>query len=164
MNDLRDRIGKWYILWQQWTQTQVFQNHFHWSRSAKTTWGRMTSSLLLWPLIWLIISIHSYLPGYMAAVSTFLILLGSFSCSRKVTRFSPETTSPVHQRKEYLCSERFIRVQSYMYSGETRMHGRMLIQPRKLFPQILYSKHIYNTNKYITIKSWDFGHVPLRQK
>ena len=164
MNDLRDRTGKWYISMTAVDTNPGFPKSFPLKQVFQTTWGRMTSSLLLWPLIWLIISNHSYLPGYMAAVSTLLILLGSFSCSRKVTRFSPETTSPVHQRKEYLCSERFIHAQPYMYSGETRMHGRMLIRPRKWFPQILYSKHIYNTNKYITIKSWDFGHVPLRQK
>ena len=80
------------FLWQQWIQNQVFQIDFHWRWSSKTIWGRMTSSLLLGPLIWVIISTHSYLPGYMADVSILLILLGSFNCSRKVTRSSLETT------------------------------------------------------------------------
>ena len=138
------------FLWQQWIQNQVFQIDFHWRRSSKTTWGRMTSSLLLGPLIWVIISIHSYLPRYMADVSILLLLLGSFNCSRKVTRSSLETIRPVHQRKEYLCCQRFISVQSNMYSVETRMHWRMLTQPGKWFPQILYPNHLYNTHTHIT--------------
>ena len=58
----QNRVGDTF-LWQQWTQAQVFQNHFHWRWSSKTTWWRMTSSLLLGPLIWVIISIHSLVYG-----------------------------------------------------------------------------------------------------
>ena len=35
---------------------------------------------------------------------------------------------------------------------------------RKRFPEILYSKLLYNTNKHLTIRSWDSGQVVLRQK
>ena len=34
----------------------------------------------------------------------------------------------------------------------------------KRFPEILYSKPLYNTNKHLTIRSWDSGQVVLRQK
>ena len=141
----QNRVGDTF-LWQQWTQAQVFQNHFHWRWSSKTTWWRMTSSLLLRPLI----SVHSYIPGNMAIVSILLILLGSFSCSRKVIRSSLEPTRLVHQRKENLCCQRLTSVQSNMCSVETRTQGTMLIQLGKWFSQILYSNHLYNTNKYIT--------------
>ena len=46
--------------------------------------------------------------------------------------------------------QRLISVQSNMCSVETRTQETMLIQPGKWFPQILYSNHLYNTNKYIT--------------
>ena len=87
---------------------------------------------------------------YMAVVSILLIFLGLFNCSRKVIRSSLEPTGPVHQKKEYLCCQRFISVQSSMYSVETRMQVRMLIQPGKWIPQNLYSNHLFNTNKHIT--------------
>ena len=35
---------------------------------------------------------------------------------------------------------------------------------RKRFPEILYSKPLYNTNTHLTIRSWDSGQVVLRQK
>ena len=70
-------------------------HYFQWSWSSQTTWQRMTSSLILGPLTWLIGSIHSHIPGYMATAFILLILLGSFICSRKVTRFGWER--PVHQ-------------------------------------------------------------------
>ena len=83
-------------------KSTLLQNHFQWSRSSKNTWQRMTSSLMLGPLTWVIGSIHSHVPGYMAIVSILLIFLGSFICSRKVTRSTLETTRPVNQRTEYL--------------------------------------------------------------
>ena len=35
---------------------------------------------------------------------------------------------------------------------------------RKWFPEILYSKLLYNTNTHLTIRSWDSGQVVLKQK
>ena len=155
----QNRVGDTF-LWQQWTQTQVFQNHFHWRWSSKTIWWRVTSSLLLGPLLW-VISIHSYLPGYMVVVSLLLIFLGCFDCSRKVIRSSLEPTGPVHQKKEYLCCQRFISVQSSMYSVETRMQGTMLKSLENDFPkffiQITYITLIHN------IRSWDTDQVLWRQ-
>ena len=46
--------------------------------------------------------------------------------------------------------QRLISVQSNKCSVETRTREKMLIQPGKWFPQILYSNHLCNTNKYIT--------------
>ena len=88
------------------------QNDFQWSRSSQTTWQRMPSSLILGPLTWVIGSIHSHIPGYTATVFILLLFLGSFICSRKVTRSGLETTRPVHQRREYLFCQRFITFQS----------------------------------------------------
>ena len=69
---------------------------------------------------------------------------------QKGDQSSLEPTRLVHQRKEYLCCQRLISVQSNMCSVETRTQGTMLIQLGKWFSQILYSNHLYNTNKYIT--------------
>ena len=69
---------------------------------------------------------------------------------QKGDQSSLEPTRLAHQRKEYLCCQRLISVQSNMCSVETRTQGTMLIQPGKWFSQILYSNHLYNANKYIT--------------
>ena len=134
----QNRVGDTF-LWQQWTQAQVFQNHFHWRWSSKTTWWRMTSSLLLGPLIWVIISIHSLVYGcclhspYTPGIVQLL---------QKGDQSSLEPTRLAHQRKEYLCCQRLISVQSNMCLVETRTQGTLLIQPGKWFPksfiQIIY--------------------------
>ena len=46
--------------------------------------------------------------------------------------------------------QRLISVQSNICSVETRTQETMLIQPGKWFPQIVFSNHLYNTDKYIT--------------
>ena len=93
-------------------KSRLLPNDFQWRRSSQTTRQTMTSSLILGPLTWVIGSIPSHIPGYTATVFILLIRLGSFICSRKVTRSSLETTRPVHQRKEYLFCQRFITFQS----------------------------------------------------
>ena len=54
---------------------------------------------------WVIGSIHSHLPVYMAGVSSLLTSQGFFICSRKVTRSSLETTRPAI-RKSTICFAR----------------------------------------------------------
>lgn len=58
-------------------------------------------------------------------------------------------------------ARRFFSFQYNTYWWEEKV---CLIQPREWFPQILYWKQLYNTNKYIKNRSWDSGQVPLRQK
>ena len=146
-------------LWQQQKETQTSPKSFPLKQifSNHITKGEFLTNPCTCP--WLIGSIHSHLPVYMAGVSSLFTSQGFFICSKKVIRSGLETTRPVPQRKEYLFCQGFITFQSNMYLGEKRTHGWMLIQPREWFPQILYWKHPYNTNKYIKIRSWDSGQV-----
>ena len=74
---------------------QIFPNH-------------MTKDEFLidpWTCRWVIGSIHSHLPVYMAGGSSLLTSQGFFICSRKVTRSSLETTRPAI-RKRSICFAR----------------------------------------------------------
>ena len=66
----------------------------------------MNSVLIFGPLTWVIGSIHSHLPVYMAGVSSLLISQGFFICSRKMIRSGLETTRPaIRERNGYFARD-----------------------------------------------------------
>ena len=138
----QNRVGDTF-LWQQWTQAQVFQNHFHWRWSSKTTWWRMTSSLLLGPLIWVIISIHSLVYGcclHSPYIPGILQLL--------------QKGDQVQHRDKPCSSEKgiFVLLEIHQYRNQYIFRwDKNAFSTRKWFPETLYSKPLYNTNKHPTI-------------
>ena len=72
-----------------------------------------------WTCPWLIGSIHSHLPVYMAGVSSLLISQGFFICSRKVTRSGLETTRPA------------IRKRNIHFAGDSSVSNLICIQARR---------------------------------
>ena len=70
---------------------------------------------------WVIGSIHSHLPVYMAGGSSLLTSQGFFICSRKVTRSSLETTRPAI-RKRNICFARDSSV-SDLICSQVRREG-----------------------------------------
>jgi len=149
MNDLRETRAGDTFLWQQWTQTQVFQNQFHWRWSSKTTWRRMTSSSSLDLLSESSSpSIHTYWEYGCCLHSPYIP--GIVQLLQKGDQVQLRAHKTCSSEKGIFVFQRLISVQSNMCSVETRTQETMLIQPGKWFPQILYSNHLYNTNKYIT--------------
>ena len=138
---------------------RLLQNHFHWSRSSQTTWQRMTSSLILGPLTCHMLHpfrhtweygccLHSpYIPEilHLLQKDDQIWLRDHKTCSSEKGIF---VLLEIHQ----------YRIQ-YVFRWDENAFSS-----RKRFPEILYSKPLYNTNTHLTIRSWDSGQVALRQR
>lgn len=111
----------------------IFKNHLTEDDSSLL----LTSSL----------SIHTYLN---MAIAPFSLYSWLFNCSRKVIRSSFRAHKTCSSEKgKFVLSETY-QCPIHMCLVETRTQGTLLIQALKMIPQILYSNHLYNTNKYIT--------------
>ena len=119
-NDLKRQNGAGDIrLWQQQKETQtspksfplkqIFPNHI--------TKGEFLTNP--WTCPWLISSIHSHLPVYMAGVSSLFTSQGFFICSRKVTTSGLETTRPA------------IRKRNVCFARDSSVYNLICIQARR---------------------------------